>query len=338
MINDLFLNALHCQNQSRPPVWLMRQAGRYMPEYRALRTQHSLWDLFHQPELAVEVTLMPINLLGVDAAILFSDILVIAEALGRNIAYVENKGPVIDRAIQTKADVDGLQVHSAKSTLGYVETAIHMLKKELRVPLIGFCGGPFTVASYMIEPGGKEDLKKTKQWLYIDPESFHQLLEKITQASIDYLLMQIQAGAQAVQIFDSWANVLPYAQYLEFSTRYLEKMVHAISPFAPVILFSRGSSLFPKELSALNPAAISFDWQQSMTTLRAQVPSHIAIQGNLDPLVMQASQEVVLKETQALLKAMHKEPGFIFNLGHGILPGTPVENVKFLVDIVKNSF
>jgi uroporphyrinogen decarboxylase len=336
-MNELLLEALRCRNSGRPPVWLMRQAGRYMPEYRALRQKYSLWELFHQPELAAHVTLLPIDMLGVDAAILFSDILVIVEAFGRNVQFVENKGPVIDTPINDKSDVDALKIYDIKEIFGYVEKAIQLVKGRLQVPLIGFCGGPFTVASYMIEPGSKGELKKTKQWIYRDPETFHRLLDKIATASIEYLKLQIDAGVQAIQIFDSWANVLSYQQYEQFSLKYLKQIVDALRYTSiPIILFARGSSLFPKELSEIGPSAISFDWQKCLPELRQSVPPHIAVQGNLDPILMNAPQEIIKAEVQELLYSMRGDPGFIVNLGHGVLPDAPVDNVKLLVDTVKS--
>ncbi|HSW86623.1 MAG TPA: uroporphyrinogen decarboxylase [Rhabdochlamydiaceae bacterium] len=335
--SPLLIEALHCRNSGRPPVWLMRQAGRYMPEYRTLRQKYSLWELFHQPELAAQVTLLPIDLLGVDAAILFSDILVIAEAFGRNVQFVDNKGPVIDIPIKERADVETLQIGDIHETFAYIESTIKLVKNQLRVPLIGFCGGPFTVASYMIEPGAKGELNKTRQWMYTDPNGFHLFLDKIANASIEYLKLQIKAGVHAIQIFDSWANVLSGAQREQFSIKYLKKMIDALKPFSiPIILFARGSSLFPKELAAIGPSGISFDWQKNLCDLRKYVPAHIAVQGNLDPILMNAPQHIVKSEVQKLLDSMQGDPGFIVNLGHGVLPDASVDNVRCLVDTVKN--
>jgi uroporphyrinogen decarboxylase len=327
----IFLDALRCQNQQRPPVWLMRQAGRYMPEYRALRAKHSLWELFHQPELAAEVTLLPMQLLNVDAAILFSDILVIAEALGLSVHFPDTGGPFIEPAVQTAADVDKLQLRDISHSLDYVQKTIALVKPAIDVPLIGFCGGPFTIASYMM------DKQQVKKWIYSDPASFHRLLDKITVATIAYLRLQIQAGVDAIQIFDSWANVLTHPQFLTFSAAYLKKIVDALRDTnIPIILFCRGSSQRPVELSAIQPAAISFDWQQKLPVLRRSVPSHIAVQGNLDPELLFAPQAIISQTVKHLLKEMQGDPGFIVNLGHGVLPETPIDNVRCLVDTVRS--
>jgi uroporphyrinogen decarboxylase len=297
-----------------------------------------LWDLFHTPELAAQVTLLPIDILGVDAAILFSDILVILEAFGAKLSFPEGKGPQISPLLTDPSELKNLSFTPPEESLHFVKKTIEIVRQKLDVPLIGFCGGPFTVASYFIESTGKTDLPKTKDWLYRDPKSFHQLLDMLTEASIAYLKMQIKAGVQAIQIFDSWANVLPESHLLEFSFHYLKKIVKALEGYnIPIILFCRGSSLFPKQLAELNPQAISFDWQKPLHTLRAQVPSHIAVQGNLDPHLLKAPKEVVLEEAKKILKMMRGEPGFIFNLGHGVLPETPVENVQALVELVKKN-
>ncbi len=327
-MNTLLLDALQCKNYGRPPVWLMRQAGRYMPEYRALRKKYTLWDLFHTPELAVEVTLQPVNLLGVDAAILFSDILVVAEVFGLSVVFPEGESP---RIVPQITPSDLLVTRDVEETLGYVKKTISLLRQELKVPLIGFCGAPFTLATYFTGKG--------VEWITHDPKNFHSLLEKITAILIDYLLMQVDAGAQAIQIFDSWASLLTPHQFLEFSHAYLAKIVNALKKTnVPVILFCRGSSLYPKELSLINPAGISFDAAVPLNVIREMVPKHIAVQGNIAPeFLLKATPSEVIVEAQILLKLMQKDPGFIVNLGHGVLPGTPVDNVSALVATVKSS-
>ncbi len=326
-MNDLFLRALACENhEGRPPVWLMRQAGRYMPEYRKLREQYSLHKLFHTPELAAEVTLQPVNRLGVDAAILFSDILVILEMLGFTIHFPNGKSPYVEPLIE---DACHLEVRPAEEILSYVRKTIELVKPDLAVPLIGFCGGPYTVASYLL---GKE---KTQEWVLHRKEALHELLEKITLATLDYLRMQTEAGVQVIQIFDSWAGLLPSGPFAEFSLSYLRKLVQATT--VPVILFTRGSSHYAKELAELRPAAISFDGQKEIALLRKEIPQNIAVQGNLEPEVLLGSREFVTEKTQALLASMREEPGFIVNLGHGVLPATPVENVAAFIETVKQS-
>ncbi len=332
-----FLQALKCKNSGRPPVWMMRQAGRCLPAYRKLREQHSLEKLFHHPELAAEITAMPVEQLGVDAAIIFTDILVVAEAFGFNVEFVENKGPLITPALTSPEQVERLSAKDAADALAFVYEAIKLAKQRISVPLIGFCGGPFTVASYLVEGGaGSKELAKTKAWLFSHPESFHLLLKKLTAVSIEYLKLQVKAGAQVLQIFDSWAHVLSTPFFLAFCLHYLKEIVHALKPTGvPIILFCRGSTFFPQELASIEPTAIGFDWHKELSVLRRHVPPHIAVQGNLDPHLLKASPFVIRSEVQRLLHAMRKDPGFIVNLGHGILPDTPFENAKCFVDTVK---
>ncbi len=331
------LEALKCKNTGRPPVWMMRQAGRSLPIYRALREKHTLDALFHHPELAADVTAMPVDQLCVDAAIVFTDILMIAEVFGFKVNFVEGKGPVITPALTTTEEVERLTAKDVASSLAYVFETIKLAKQRVSVPLIGFCGGPFTVASYLIEGGasGKE-LAKTKAWLFSHPESFHLLLKKLTTASIEYLKLQVAAGAQVLQIFDSWANVLSTPFFMTFCLHYLKQIVHALKPTGvPVILFCRGSTSFPQELASIEPTAIGFDWHRELNVLRKHVPRHIAVQGNLDPHLLKASPFIIRSEVQRLLHSMRKDPGFIVNLGHGILPDTPFENAKCFIDTVK---
>ncbi len=302
-MNDLLLKALKGEKVPRPPVWMMRQAGRMLPEYRALRQKHTLWELFHTPELAAEITKMPLTTLGVDAAILFSDILIVTEMLGCKVVFPEKGSPTIEKT-------------GIFSTPTFVAKTIKLLKPSLSVPLIGFCGGPYTVAKYM------QAIDQTT-------------LQRITEASIEYLQMQVDAGVDAIQIFDSWAGLLPPEEFKEFSLRYLEPIIRSIS--IPVILFCRGSARYIPELISLNPAAISFDWEKSMSELRDIVPSHIAIQGNLNPDILRGPLVLLEKEVASLLASMKGKTGYIFNLGHGVLPDTPVENGKRLVELVKAS-
>ncbi len=332
MGNGLLLAALEGKNTSRPPVWLMRQAGRYMPEYRKLREKHTLWQMFHEPEIAFQVTCQPIDILGVDAAILFSDILVIGEALGLNVHFPEGRGPFIDFS----GDVKSLDERNPEEALFYVKKTIELLKPELKVPLIGFSGGPFTVASYMIDKGGKGELKLTRKWLAENPQSFHLLLEKITVATIAYLKMQIKAGVNAVQVFDSWAGVLSYEEFHEFCLPYLSKITEALkSTNIPVILFCRGSSYFAADLAKAYPACISLDAHKPLAELRKIIPSSIAVQGNLDPYLLYSSKDKIKEKTRELLRSMQGDPGFIVNLAHGVFPDISVDHVKCLVDTVK---
>lgn len=339
-MNHLLLDALRCNNRSRPPIWLMRQAGRCLPSYRDVRAHHSLEELFHHPQLAAELTLMPVQHLGVDAAILFSDILMVAECLGFEVRFIEGKGPSIHPVLNTPKDIELLLIREVRSSLSCVFETIQRARQKLQVPLIGFCGGPFTIASYLIEGGtspGKE-LAKTKTWLFSHPESFHLLLKKITEVTITYLQLQIEAGAQVLQIFDSWAHVLSIPLFINFSVRYLKQILEALKAFpVPVILFCRGSSFFVHELIRLHPSAISFDWLQEMGVLRRTVPAHIAVQGNLDPHLLKAPLHVIRTEVSQLMQSMKNEPGFIVNLGHGVLPDTPFHHVKHFVHSVRES-
>jgi len=338
-MNDLFLQALHCRNTSRPPVWLMRQAGRYMSSYRALRQKYSFLQMCHDPELIVETTLLPINTFDMDAAILFSDILVIPEAMGVGLHFEEQKGPVIERPVVDQNSIDLLPDPDI-SKLKYVAQGIVELKKQLKVPLIGFCGAPFTVASYMIEGQTSKDHKKTKRWMVKDPEGFHALLKKIADWTAAYLRMQIEAGVDAIQIFDSWANALSHHSFLEFSLAYLKLLLDSVNTTPrkpPVILFCRGSSVFAPYLAQIQPAGIGLDWNCHMASMRKQVPRSIALQGNLDPDILHAPLPRLELEVKQILQEMKGDRGFIFNLGHGVTPDVPEEAIRTLVDCVKNT-
>ncbi len=338
-MNDRFLKALSCANKGQAPVWLMRQAGRYMPQYLALREKHSLWELFHSPGLAAEVTRLPMTLLGVDAAILFSDILVIAEGLGLEIRFPDSGGPRIEPPVRTAAQVDALCQLNIEEKLSYVMQTIHQLKPGLNVPLIGFCGGPFTVASYCVDSGSRQEFVLTKQWMREDPLSFHRLLQKITTATIAYLKAQVNAGVDAIQIFDSWLSVLDEGERHQFAYPYLKQILEAFSlSNIPIILFCRHSSLFPHELAALKPACISFDWLRPIGALRADVPKNIAVQGNLEPEILKLSKQEITLATHTLLEQMRGEQGYIVNLGHGVTPDIPLDHVRHFVDTVKAAF
>lgn len=334
-MNDLLLKALRCQNDSRPPVWLMRQAGRYMPEYRELRTKHALIDMFHNPELIAEVTKMPIDMIGVDAAILFSDILLVVEALGKNLRFEEGRGPIISDPVTGPADVEDLPEPDPVRGFYGVAEGIKLLKKDLDVPLIGFAGAPFTIASYLVEGGSSKDFKKTRTWMWSDPECFHRLLQKTTDAIIASLKLQIEAGVQAIQLFDSWAHVLSYYDFHQVAVPYYEQIMAEIDPEIPVILFCRGSSVFYRELAALQPAAISLDWNCDIGLIRHIVPDTVAIQGNMDPHLLYAPEKVIRERVNMILDAMDQQPGFIFNLGHGIFPDVTVSAVRTVVETIK---
>ena len=328
------LTALEGKNLGRPPVWFMRQAGRYMPQYRAIRSKHSFMTMVKTPDLACQVTLLPVDHLGVDAAILFSDILVILEALGVKVDFVEGVGPVIENPITSPDQIASLQSGMVAERLWYVFEAIRELRGGLKVPLIGFCGAPFTVASYLIEGGSSKEYKKIKKWMLTDPESFHLLLDKITQASIDYLVLQQKAGAQALQIFDSWANILGHAQFQEFSLRYIDKICSALTDI-PVIIFSKGSSVFAKDFASLKCSCISLDSNSSLKSMRKTLPK-ICLQGNLDPDILYAPPHKIKQEVDGLLAQMKGDPAYIFNLGHGCKPDMSFDRVKHCVECVQN--
>jgi uroporphyrinogen decarboxylase len=334
-MNFLFLDALNCRNKGRIPIWLMRQAGRYMPEYRALREKHLFLQMCHEPELINEVTQLPVRSFGMDAAILFSDILLIPEALGVGLHFNDSVGPVIERPLASSSDIASLPRIQAREDLSYIAKGIRLLKGCLKVPLIGFAGGPFTLASYMIEGKTDRTLRKTKQWMLRDPASFHHLLSLLCECIIGCLEMQIEAGIDAAQIFDSWAGTLAWPQFHEFSLGYLQKIVQRLKTRCPVILFCKGASAFTQELASIHPGAISFDWNANLPALRRVLPANIAFQGNLDPDILHASKSVICGEAARLLNGLRGDPGYIFNLGHGIHPDTPVDSVRALVEYVK---
>lgn len=324
-MNDLFLQALRLKNRGRPPIWIMRQAGRYLPSYQALRKKNSLYDLFFTPELALQATLLPVQEMGVDAAILFSDITVIVKAFGLSLDFKEGVGPVIS---SQNGDFSSLPEPDLQSLEPIAET-IRLLKKELSVPLIGFCGGPFTVASY---------ISPIKEWLYANPEGLHRLLCKLTDATKGYLDLQIQNGAEAIQIFDSWADVLTLSDLHQFCLPYHKMLIeHVQKKDIPVISFMRSSCLHAREIAAMKPDAISFDWQQPLSLMRKAIGSTMAIQGNLDPDLLFAPLPVIESKTRELLFSMQGDPGFIVNLGHGVKPNTPWQAVRCLVETVRQT-
>ena len=323
-----FLDALEGNNRGRPPVWMMRQAGRYLPEYQQLRTSRSLYDMFHDPKTACEVTLQPIRRFGLDAAILFADILLILECLGLKPCFPPEGGARVD------GDLNNLQPnpHAVDS----VFETIRLLIPKLDVPLIGFAGGPFTVATYAIEEMKKRaELPKTKGWLYRDPASFHELLEKITAVTITYLKGQIECGARAIQLFDSWAGILAPVEFEAFSLHYLSQIVEALRP-TPVIIFCRGSSHYAEQIAAIAPAGISLDWGRPVHEVRRLVGPDITLQGNLDPAILKAPPDEVRARTRHMLDSMRNDPAYIAGLGHGMLPDIPLSGAHAFVETVQN--
>lgn len=334
--NDLLIKAAKGIEVSRPPIWLMRQAGRVLPEYRATRSKaKNFLEFVKNPELACEVSIQPVDILGVDAAIIFSDILVIPEAMGLPYQMIEAKGPWFENTIKTKFDVDALKVADAND-LNYVIKAIELTKKELnnRVPLIGFAGAPFTIFAYMIEGSGSKTFSKAKQFLYTQPELAHQLLDKITQSTIHYLKAQVEAGADLIQIFDSWAGVLTEQMFYEFSLNYISKICNAISSLVPVTIFAKDAHYAIEEISKTSCSVIGLDWTINPTIARQQ-SKHKTLQGNVDPCLLYADEKKIISETQIMLNAFGKQK-YICNLGHGLYPDIDKEKVKFFVDFVKN--
>lgn len=334
--NDLILRAAKGERVERVPVWMMRQAGRILPEYRAVREKAgSFIKLATTPELAAEVTIQPVDILGTDAAIIFSDILVVPEAMGLPYEMVETKGPIFPKVIQNKKDIDALRVSNPEKELAYVLKAIDIVKKELngRVPLLGFAGAPFTIFCYMVEGKGSKTFSVAKKMLYSDPELAHLLLQKITDTTIAYLKAQAKHGADLVQIFDSWAGILSPDQYRKFSLPYIAQICDAINE-VPVTVFAKGAFFARKEMSNLKCEVIGLDWNMDISESRRMIP-HKTLQGNLDPCVLYGSFKDIEKHTKKMIKNFGGQK-YIANLGHGVYPDTDPDKVKCFIDTVKN--
>jgi uroporphyrinogen decarboxylase len=333
--NDLILRTLRGEDTERKPVWLMRQAGRILPEYRAVRDSlRDFQDLVKSPERAAEVTIQPVDILGVDAAIIFSDILVIPEAMGLPYIMVEKRGPYFPKTIQSKADVDDLKISHPSTDLDYVLSAIRLTKKELnqRVPLIGFAGAPWTILAYMVEGSGSKTFSKAKAMLFQNPSLAHSLLEKITESTIAYLKAQIEAGADLVQVFDSWAGILSPDTYREFSLKYIRQICEAIND-APLIVFAKGAFFARSEMGLLPCTAVGLDWTMDVAESRRLIGDDKVLQGNLDPCMLYAPDEVLIRETKKMMQSFGKK--HIVNLGHGVYPDINPEKVKLFVNTVK---
>lgn len=333
--NDLLLRAARGEEVERTPVWLMRQAGRILPEYRAVRSKaKNFIEFVKNPEMACEVTIQPVDILGVDAAIIFSDILVIPEAMGLPYEMIEAKGPFFPKTIKTKKDIEDLRIAQA-GDLDYVMRALQLTKKNLndRVPLIGFCGAPWTIFAYMIEGGGSKTFSKAKQFLYTHPELAHQLLEKITLSSINYLKGQVSAGADLLQIFDSWAGVLSEKMYYEFSLKYISMICDALSPLVPVTVFAKDAHYAIAKIAETKCSAIGLDWTIDPLNARKETGNK-TLQGNADPCLLYADEKKIIAETTAMLNQFGKK-NYICNLGHGLYPDLDKGKVKFFVDVVK---
>ena len=335
---ERFLAAVACEVLDRPPIWVMRQAGRYLPEYRELKARSSFLEMVKTPSLAAEVTLQPIRRFpGIDAAILFSDILVIPEALGQPYAFRDSGGIEMQGRIETRAQVDALAgADGITDRLGYVAEAMSLVKKELdgTKALLGFGGSPWTLATYMVEGGSSKDFEKIKLLFYSDRSTFDALLEKLTQALIAYFRMQIESGADAIQIFDSWGGIIAGVDYEAASLQWIRRIVAALPKDFPVILYAKGTAVHMAEQAASGIKVLSIDWTCDLARARHALPPTVAVQGNLDPVVMQTTPQIVAREASRLLVSMRGARGHIVNLGHGITPQASLENMQALVDTV----
>ncbi len=340
--NDIFIKTLLKQPVDRTPVWMMRQAGRYLPEYRATRSQAgSFLDLCTNPELACEVTLQPLERFDFDAAILFSDILTIPDAMGLGLYFSEGEGPKFKHPVRTEADVKKLPIPDPTDELSYVIDAVSLIRKNLqgRVPLIGFSGSPWTLATYMVEGGSSKSFQKVKGMMYQNPLLMHQMLDKLAQSVASYLNAQIAAGAQAVMVFDTWGGMLSGEDYNTFSLNYA-KQVRALlntnveGQEIPCIFFTKGGGLWLEEMATAGYSALGLDWQTDIAQARARVGDKVALQGNMDPIALYAEPEQIRQKVASILQKYGKGPGHVFNLGHGILPDVNPEHVKAMVDAV----
>jgi uroporphyrinogen decarboxylase len=340
--NDRLLRALRRQPVDRTPVWMMRQAGRYLPEYRRVREQAgSFMALCQNPELACEVTLQPLERFPLDAAILFSDILTIPDAMGLGLYFVQGEGPRFERTVRSKQDVDNLPRVDVSEKLRYVTDALSLTRRELagRVPLIGFTGSPWTLATYMVEGGSSRQFARTKALLYDEPPTMHSLLARLSETITDYLNAQIAAGAQAVQIFDTWGGALAHDAYRQFSLAYVQRIIEGLDRDpdghpVPVIFFTKGGGPWLEAMVASGADCLGLDWTQSIGDARRRVGESVSLQGNLDPCILYATPEVIRRQVAAVLEDYGSGPGHVFNLGHGILPDVDPEHAAALVDAV----
>ena len=334
--NDLLLRALRKEKVERPPVWMMRQAGRYLPDYIKLRDKYDFFTRVQTPELATEITLQPVDQVGVDAAIIFSDILVIPQAMGLEVLMEEGKGPSLPKTVNTQQDIERLNTANVEEHLKYVLDALTLTKKELagRVPLIGFAGAPWTILCYMVEGKGSKTWDKAKQFAYTQPELTQALLQKITSITIDYLKAQVKAGADTVQVFDSWAGSLSPEDFKTFAQPYLLQIADAVKGQAPVILFPKGSWYALKDLSQSSASGIGIDWTITPHFARELTNNNITLQGNFDPAKLLAPIPQIKKWVKEMIDGFGAQ-NYIANLGHGITPNVPVAHARAFVEAVK---
>ncbi len=335
--NDLLLRTLRGEKTERTPVWMMRQAGRYLPEYMVLREKYGFFERCQTPELAAAITLQPVDIVGVDAAILFSDILVVPQAMGLEVQLIESKGPILPNPIKTIKDLIRVRVPNVDETLGYVFDAIKLIKQELngRVPLIGFAGAPWTILCYMVQGKGSKTFDEAKAFCYTQPELAHQLLQMITDTTIAYLKGQVAAGADTVQVFDSWGGLLGPDDFENISLQYMRQIVAALKDDVPVIVFAKGAWHSLDAMAATGAAGLGIDWCIKPEIARQLSGNNITLQGNFDPAKLLSPIPVIKKEVKQMLQAFGKG-NYVANLGHGILPNVPVDHARAFVDTVKN--
>ena len=334
--NDLLLRTLRGEQVERTPVWMMRQAGRYLPEYMVLRNKYGFFERCQTPELACEITIQPVNIVGVDAAILFSDILVVPQAMGLEVQLIESKGPILPDPIKTAKDLERVRVPDVNETLGYVFDAIRMIKQELngRVPLIGFAGAPWTILCYMVQGKGSKTFDEAKAFCYTQPALAHQLLQMITDTTIAYLKAQVAAGADTIQVFDSWGGLLSPHDFENISLQYIRQIVAALKDDVPVIVFAKGAWHSLKEMADTGAAGLGIDWCIKPEMARQFTGDNVTLQGNFDPAKLLSPIPVIQQEVKTMIKAFGTHR-YVANLGHGILPNVPVDHARAFVDTVK---
>lgn len=330
------ISALNNKNMGRPPLWVMRQAGRYLPEYRELRKKYSFVEMVKSPELAVEVSLQPLRRFELDAAIIFSDILVVPEAMGQPYHFREKGGIGMDFSLDSKECLKKLDTREAVEKLKYVSDALYLLREKMgeTKAMLGFCGSPWTLACYMIDGGSSPNFPKTVKWAESDPNSFYELMEMLTEVLIGYVKMQAKSGVDAIQIFDSWNALCPNSSVQDWSLNWIDRIASAVSSNVPVILYAKAPSERLQHLSKCKVSGISIDHETDLKYARNTLPAHFTLQGNLDPALMETNKETVKKTTGELLNKMDRDSGHILNLGHGIRPKAKVECMESLVETV----
>ncbi len=341
MKHSRYLNAAKQQNNERPPIWLMRQAGRYLPEYKKVRQHYTFTEMISNPEIVTEITLQPIKRFGFDAAILYSDILVVPNSFGLHFDFIEKKGPTLKESNDIPFLKDSFSKPYDLSTCQFVFDSVKLLKQELpqyEIPLIGFAGCPFTVACYIIEGHSSKTFPRVMNMIKHDSKTLHSILDALTKATIDYLIGQIKAGVDAIQLFDTWACLLESENYINFTYRYIEQICQALIPYnIPITLFSKNTKAYINQQTELPINVIGVDAFMSLQDARKIVGTTLSLQGNLNPELLLGDKDTLKKEVSHILTTMKDDSGFIFNLGHGILPTTPIENVELVVDMVKNA-